>query len=137
VIKVLESDFSERGCEETTFSQEDLQFLAKLKDGIRQKQDGHFEIPLPFKQNQPSLPNNKACAFQRLVSLKRRLRRDQQYCADYVGLSLPVLTQKRSLKRNLTINLSGISLTTAYTTPKGLGRYAWSLIAQQGSKIRH
>ena len=43
MIKVLESDFSERGCEETTFSQEDLQFLAKLKDGIRQTQDGHFE----------------------------------------------------------------------------------------------
>ena len=43
VIKVLESDFSERGCEETTFTQEDLQFLAKLKDAIRQKQHGQFE----------------------------------------------------------------------------------------------
>ena len=42
-------------------------------------------MPLPFKQNQPSLPNNKACAFQLLVSLEWRLRRDQQYCADYVG----------------------------------------------------
>lgn len=49
IIKMLESDFSERGGEETTVSQEDLHFLAKLKDRIRQKQDGHFEMPnLPF-----------------------------------------------------------------------------------------
>ena len=37
VIKVLESDFSERVGEETTVSQEDLHFLTKLKDGITQK----------------------------------------------------------------------------------------------------
>lgn len=66
IIKMLESDFSERGGEETTFSQEDLHFLAKLKDGIRQKQDGHFEIPLPFKQDRPNLPYHKSCAVQRL-----------------------------------------------------------------------
>ncbi|TWW62878.1 hypothetical protein D4764_04G0015250 [Takifugu flavidus] len=41
VIKVLESDFSERVGEEAVFSQEDLQFLNKLKDGIKHKPDGH------------------------------------------------------------------------------------------------
>ena len=50
-------------------------------------------MPLPFKQNQPSLPNNKACAFQRLVSLERRLRRDQQYCADYVGFTKDIIAR--------------------------------------------
>ncbi len=63
IINMLESDFSERAGDETSFSQEDLQFLAKLKDGIRQKQDGHFEMPLPFKQDRPNLPNNNHVLF--------------------------------------------------------------------------
>ncbi|KAG1940147.1 hypothetical protein F2P79_016875 [Pimephales promelas] len=93
IIKMLESDFSERGGEETTFSQEDLHFLTKLKDGIRQKQDGHFEMPLPFKQEKPNLPNNKSCAVQRLMSLERKLRRDQQYCTDYLGFMKDIIAR--------------------------------------------
>lgn len=98
VIKILESDFNERGQEETTFSQEDLNFLAKLKEGIRQKQDGHFEMPLPFKQDKPSLPNNKSCAVQRLMSLKRKLRRDQQYCTDYLGFMEDIIARGHAEK---------------------------------------
>ena len=74
VIKVSESDFSERVGEEATVSQEDLPFLTKLKDGITHKQDGHYEMPLPFKQDKPNLPNNMSCAVQRLKCLERKLR---------------------------------------------------------------
>lgn len=93
IIKMLESDFNERGGEETTFSQEDLYFLAKLKDGIRQKQDGHLEMPFPFKQDRPNLPNNRSCAVQRLMSLERKLRRDQQYCTDYLGFMKDIIAR--------------------------------------------
>lgn len=93
IIKMLESDFSESVGDETTFSQEDLHFMAKLKDGIRQNQDGHFEMPLPFKQDTPNLPNNKSCAVQRLMSLERRLRRDQQYCTDYLGFMKDIIAR--------------------------------------------
>ncbi|XP_045076512.1 uncharacterized protein LOC121564685 isoform X2 [Coregonus clupeaformis] len=85
VIKVLESDFSERVEEDATVSQEDLHFLTKLRDEIKHKQDGHYEMPLPFKQDRPNLPNNKSCSVQRLRGLERRLKRDQKYCSDYMN----------------------------------------------------
>jgi hypothetical protein len=78
IIKMLESDFNERGAEEELKSQEDIQFLAK----IRRKDDGHYELPLPFKEERPNLPNNKTCAVHRLKCLERRLRRDKQYYKD-------------------------------------------------------
>nr|XP_054603871.1 uncharacterized protein LOC129165252 isoform X2 [Nothobranchius furzeri] len=62
MIKVFESDFFERKGGEALISQEDLWFLAILKEGIKQKQDGHYQMLLPFKAEKPSLPNNRACA---------------------------------------------------------------------------
>ncbi|XP_038152621.1 uncharacterized protein LOC119790925 [Cyprinodon tularosa] len=84
VIKALEADFTEKAVEETSISQEDVCFIRKLQEGIKQKQDGHFEMPLPFKNDRPNLPNNTSCAMQRLSSLKRRFIRDQRYYSDYV-----------------------------------------------------
>lgn len=93
VIKVLESDFSERVGEETVISQEDLQFLNKLKCGIKHKQDGHYEMPLPFKQDKPDIPNNMSCAVQRLKCLERKLKRDKQYCTDYINFMQDIITR--------------------------------------------
>nr|XP_054604914.1 uncharacterized protein LOC107372912 [Nothobranchius furzeri] len=85
IIKVLEMDFVERSVEKEPVSQEDLLFLTKMKDGIKLKQNGHFEMPLPFKQEKPKLPNNKLCAELRLKCLERRLRKDEHYFKDYVA----------------------------------------------------
>ncbi|XP_054597297.2 uncharacterized protein [Nothobranchius furzeri] len=85
MIKVFESDFSERKGGEAPISQEDLRFLAILKENIKQKQDGHYQMPLPFKVERPSLPNNRACAEHRLKCLRKRLQRDEKYCKDYVA----------------------------------------------------
>ncbi len=49
ILKFYESDFAERNNEEASTSQEDLRFLAKLNEGIKQLQDGHYEMPLPLK----------------------------------------------------------------------------------------
>lgn len=84
IINILESDFSERARENDPVSQEDLNFLAKLKENITQKDSGHYEMPLPFKEERPKLPNNKACAMHRLNCLERRLKRDETYYQDYV-----------------------------------------------------
>lgn len=85
VIKALESDFNERAVEDTSISQEDLHFLTKLKEGIKHKADGHYEMPLPFKGERPNLPNNMSSAMQRLNSLERRLKKDQKYYEHYVS----------------------------------------------------
>lgn len=49
IIEVLKSDFSERVGEEGTISQEDLNFLTKLKDKVKHKQDGQLCYALTFQ----------------------------------------------------------------------------------------
>lgn len=93
ILKVFESDFTERTSEEVSISQEDIKFLAKLKEGIKQKSNGHYEMPLPFKEERSSLPNNKACAEHRLKCLEKRLRRDDQYRNDYVEFMEDIISR--------------------------------------------
>lgn len=40
ILKVFESDFAEKASEEVPISQEDIKFLAKLKEGFKQKPNG-------------------------------------------------------------------------------------------------
>ena len=80
VLKTLESDFIERTYEDKYVSQDDVQFIQFLSDHITQKEDGHYEMPLPFKGNSPpNLPNNKRLATVRLQCLKKKLKAYDQY----------------------------------------------------------
>ncbi|XP_006822329.1 uncharacterized protein LOC102807461 [Saccoglossus kowalevskii] len=82
--KMFEVDFNERSSEEKV-SIEDKRFLTKVSDGIHQRDDGHFEIPLPFKDDNINLPNNKILAVKRLARLKSKMIKDSQYKADYIA----------------------------------------------------
>lgn len=93
MLKIFESDFIERNGEDVAMSQEDLRFLAKLKQGIKQKNDGHFEMPLPFKGEKPPLPSNKICAEHRLQCLKRRFKKDEQYHKDYSAFMTDIIAR--------------------------------------------
>lgn len=85
VLKILESDFNERSYEEKYASQEDICFIQLLSDKIRQKENGHYEMPLPFKgSGLPSLPNTKRLATVRLQHLKKRLKSNRQYYDHYM-----------------------------------------------------
>ncbi|CAL9702135.1 unnamed protein product [Knipowitschia caucasica] len=83
VIKDLESDFNERKVEDSHFSQEDLRFIS-IMEGVKMQEDGHCELLLPFKEDRPSLPNNRSCAQHRLKCLKKRFEKDKQYHKDYI-----------------------------------------------------
>ncbi|XP_013873851.1 uncharacterized protein LOC106524553, partial [Austrofundulus limnaeus] len=84
VLKVLESDFNERNYEDKYVSQDDVRFLQLLSDTIKQRKDGHYQMPLPFKGSKPpALPNNKRLATVRLQHLKKRLKADKQYHEHY------------------------------------------------------
>ena len=80
IIKVLESDFIERKeHEKKPISYEDKKFLDILSEGIHVRDDSHFEMPLPFKEPHPRLPNNKKQAEIRLLQLKRRLGQSENF----------------------------------------------------------
>ncbi len=93
IIKVLESDFSERAGKTDPVSQEDLKFLSILKQNITQKSNGHYEMPLPFKREKPKLPNNQICAVHRLKCLKKRFKKDQRYYEDYVKFMYDIISR--------------------------------------------
>lgn len=82
VIKVLESDFAHDKREDAKFSQEDIQFLNFMENAIKEREDTHLEMPLPFKKR-PTLPNNKVLALLRLKHLKRCLSNDSKYYEHY------------------------------------------------------
>ncbi|KAK7909491.1 hypothetical protein WMY93_014175 [Mugilogobius chulae] len=84
ILKALESDFIEKTYEDKYVSQEDVHFIQFLSNNISQKENGHYEMPLPFKGNSPpNLPNNKRLATVRLQCLKRKLKSNKQYYDQY------------------------------------------------------
>ncbi|KAJ8411421.1 hypothetical protein AAFF_G00162290 [Aldrovandia affinis] len=84
VLRVLESDFSEKNSEGKYVSQDDVRFIQLLSENIQQKEDGHLEMPLPFRgSNPPLLPNNKKLATIRLQHLKKKLKANQQLYDHY------------------------------------------------------
>ncbi|KAJ8390170.1 hypothetical protein AAFF_G00110440 [Aldrovandia affinis] len=84
VLRVLELDFSEKNSEGKYVSQDDVRFIQLLSENIQQKEDGHLEMPLPFRgSNPPLLPNNKKLATIRLQHLKRKLKANQQLYDHY------------------------------------------------------
>ena len=81
--EMLELDFSERGAEQP-MSQEDKKFLSIMGRETRQREDGHYEMPLPFRQERPVLPNNKPLALHRLRKLQTLLENNKRYREDYI-----------------------------------------------------
>ena len=75
-------DFSDSTPDDKRTSQDDLLFLQKLEGGIRQDEEGHYEMPLPFK-SRPQLPDNKRLAIIRLGHLKGKMDRDERYHQHY------------------------------------------------------
>ena len=76
-LQMIEMDFHEweNGI---ALSLEERQFLKKAQDGICQREDMHYQMPLPFREGNVQLPNNLPQAIQRLHGLKRRLQVDDK-----------------------------------------------------------
>ena len=82
IVGILESDFKESKIDMKT-SQEDLQFLKIMEEGIRKTENGHCEMPLQFKER-PLLPDNRSMAMTRLEHIKRKFVRDSKCKEDYI-----------------------------------------------------
>jgi len=91
VKEMLELDFSERNTDGQALSQEDRRFLKIVTEGIYHREDGHYEMPLPLKDRNLRLPNNREMALRRLKNLKRRLASDKKYSNDYVNFMNTVI----------------------------------------------
>ena len=83
ISQMFEHDFMKTETEKPQ-SVEDRTFVKKMDEGIHQREDGHYEMPLPLKRNNVSLPNNRAVAMQRLKGLRSKLVRNDAFRRDYV-----------------------------------------------------
>ena len=56
-------------------SKDDKAFLKAIKESTTKSGD-HCVVPLPFKKENLIIPNNRKQAVQRLIDVKRRLKKD-------------------------------------------------------------
>ncbi|PFX16140.1 hypothetical protein AWC38_SpisGene19605 [Stylophora pistillata] len=84
VKKMFEQDFSETRDHNKPFSQEDVRFLKMMNKGIHRTDDGHYEVPLPLREENLNLPSNRKLAEMRLMQLKGRFKRNEKYKQVYI-----------------------------------------------------
>ena len=93
VLDILQTDFHESFVSSSEkVSQEDKRFLAIMQEEISMV-DGHYQMPLPFKEKHPHLSSNRNLALQRLSQLKRRLKRSQTFKEHYTTFMSELLTK--------------------------------------------
>lgn len=80
--KQYNHDFNEIASENKEMSREDHAFMEKVNRSI-ELQDGHYKVNLPFKMENPMLPNNLCVAKQRILGLKRKLDRNKTFHQEY------------------------------------------------------
>ena len=71
---------------------QDREALGKLNSSVRLV-DGHYEVGMLWKHENPWLPNNRMTAVARLRSLRRRLCADEQLCYKYRNFMDDLLTK--------------------------------------------
>ena len=88
LLQLFELEFNDMASsnfpEDLSYSQEDRRFLTKVSDGIKHT-GGLYEIPLPFRQTEVQLPNNRQQAFKRALWQRKKMLQNQQYRSDYVA----------------------------------------------------
>ena len=76
-------DFNESIADNSTeLSQDERRFMGSMEESTLLK-DGHYEIPLPFKDRQYPVPNNRTQAEQWASWLKKRLEKNPRLLDDY------------------------------------------------------
>ena len=79
-----------------SLSEDENKFMKILEEGIKKK-EGHYILPLPFRE-EPAFPNNRFIAERRLVYLKKKFTKDQQFLKDYKGFMDKLISERHAVK---------------------------------------
>ena len=84
MLKMFQQDFSENNevGESENLSINDKKFLRIMDENVKLI-DGHYQLPLPFKEQIMDVPNNKSLAIKRVFSLKKKLQTNKKMHEDY------------------------------------------------------
>ena len=81
----FKADFPECSMDEQIgMSREDQKFMELVTNSAKQV-NGHYQINLPLRKRDVSMPNNKKIIEQRALHLKKRLQKDSSFHADYMA----------------------------------------------------
>ena len=83
ILRLLETDFVDTSTKSKPYSVEDERFLRILENGVKKRQDGHYEMPLPLKSDHVSFLNNRQLAVKRWNQLKSRFKKNPKFSSDY------------------------------------------------------
>ena len=83
ILCVLETDFVDASAKSKPYSVEDERFPRILENGVRKREDGHYEMSLPLKSDNVSFPNNRQLAVKRWNQLKSRFKKIPKFFTDY------------------------------------------------------
>ena len=97
LYEMYQAEFNEVNTEEKGMSQEDKQFLKILNSGI-QKIEGKYEVPLPFRHESITLPNNKLQATYRLQTMKKKMQQNDKFRKDYVSFMESLIAKGHAKK---------------------------------------
>ena len=75
---------------EPSLSCDDRKFLKIMENGIHKNASGNWEMPLPFRHENTTMPNNRNQTVNRLNGLLRTLRRKPQMQEDYLAFMAKV-----------------------------------------------
>ena len=91
IRSMFELDFAEHRGKHVSLSIEDRRFLKIVSEGIQQRPDKHYEMPLPLRDEAVDIPNNKASVLKRTFQLGKRLSKDDKLLKDYVTFMNDIL----------------------------------------------
>ena len=89
--QMYQQDFNEPHGEKEGLSVEDRRFLKIMEENITET-NGHYQLPLPVRNPDLKLPNNRIQALHRLESVKRKLLADADLRTKYVEIMNKMIT---------------------------------------------
>ena len=71
-------------------SRENQKFMKILQEGTKLR-NGHYQVPLSFKEPCVNLPNNRYQARQRFSDLEKKFSKNDQFKEDYIRFMMDII----------------------------------------------
>ena len=96
LVRLYNKEFTEsgspKGKSENGMSVEDMKFTKITEDGAKMV-NKHYQIPLPFRNPNIQLPNNRYQTWQRLLHLQERFNKNKEFEKDYVRVMKEIISK--------------------------------------------
>ncbi len=80
--EICKTDIVLSNSEKVALSKEDHMFMNSMKDNIGEE-NGHYVLPLPFRDEKFKMPCNRQVAERRAQSVKTKMLKNQSFREDY------------------------------------------------------